>query len=134
MENKVLTVGLGIGIILAVIGTMFFYASGASLNGFNISESMLITGVIIVVVGASWHLVDRFRNFRAGLPIKDEMSKRLEHKAGYYAFLTSIYIALGLTFFVEGLTTSHLAGAIILLSSITFMGLNIYYNRKGSTE
>lgn len=134
MKNKVLMVGLGIGVVLAVIATMYFYSLGASLNGFNISEYMLIAGVIIVVVGASWHLVGRFRNFRAGLPIKDEMSRRLEHKAGYYAFLASIYIALGVTFFVEGLTTSQLAGAIILSSSIIFMGLNIYYNRRGSAE
>jgi len=134
MNDKVLVYGLGIGILLAVIGTMFFYSLGASLNGFNIFEYMSIAGVIIIVVGASWHLKDRIRSVRAGLPIKDEMSKRFEHKAGYYAFLASIYIALGLTFFVEGLTASQLAGAIVLLSSIIFMGLNIYYSRKGSVE
>lgn len=124
---------IGIWIILAVVVTMGFYASGAS-KGFNVSEYMPIAGVVVIAVGASWHLVDRIRNFRAGLPVKDEMSKGLEHKAGYYAFLASIFIALGLTFAVQGLTASQLAGNVILSSSVIFMGLNIYYSRMGSTE
>lgn len=140
MKDKILVYGLGIGILLAVIGTLIFYGLGASLNGLDLPEYMIISPVIILVLLATWTLKDRIRSVRSGLPIKDEMSKKFEHKAGYYAWLATIWICLGLSwaneilvedFGFSGLIARHMAFAILLLSALTFFILWFWFRRRG---
>ncbi|QLJ52894.1 MAG: hypothetical protein Sv326_0719 [Candidatus Fermentimicrarchaeum limneticum] len=131
-----------VGFIVAalVLATTVLYVT--NMGSINLSEYSTILIIIVLVIGATWVLVDRMRNVKAGLPAKDEMTVRLMHKSGYYAFLASIYIALALMLssdFLEesngaGLDAGQIGGGIILLSAIVFMGSYFYLSHKGAAE
>jgi uncharacterized membrane protein len=142
MKNKKM-VFLAFGIFVLVILTMAFYALGASGNGLELSENLLIITVLILVALSFVILADNFRNARAGLPIKDEREKRIWHKASYYAYLFSIYFALGISWMSDiiaefmglpELTVGQAIGFIIIGPSIVFILLYLYFRRTGKTE
>jgi len=130
----------GFVVIALVLATLVLYAT--SMGGINLMESLGILIIIVLVVSAAWVLVDRMRNARAGLPAKDEMTVKLSHKAGYYAYLASIYIALAFMWYSNsleesggvGLDGGQTGGGIILLSAIVFMGSYFYLSHKGAAE
>lgn len=99
-----------VGFIVAalVLATTVLYVT--NMGSINLSEYSTILIIIVLVIGATWVLVDRMRNVKAGLPAKDEMTVRLMHKSGYYAFLASIYIALALMLSSDFLEESNGAG------------------------
>ncbi len=134
--------GIVAGFIVAalVLATLVLYVT--KMGSINLSESLSVLIIIVLVVGAAWILVDRMRNVRAGLPAKDEMTVKLSHKAGYYAYLASIYIALAFMWYSNsleesggvGLDAGQVGGATILLSAIVFMGSYFYLSHKGTAE
>jgi hypothetical protein len=131
---------VGFIVVALVLATLVLYVT--NMGGINLSEYSTILVIIVLVIGATWVLVDRMRSMRTGLPAKDEMTVKLSHKAGYYAYLASIYIALALMWYSNsleesknaGLDAGQVGGAIILLSAIVFMGSYFYLSRKGAAE
>jgi len=123
-----------------VLATLVLYVT--NMGSINLFESLSILIILFLVISATWILVDKTRNMRAGLPAKDEMTVRLAHKAGYYTYLASIYIALALMWYSNsleesrgaGLDAGQVGGAIILLSAIVFMGSYFYLSHKGAVE
>jgi hypothetical protein len=103
----------------------------------------LILTVIALVVLATYMGIERMRTFKAGLPLKDEREKRIWYKAGYYSYLVTIYLVLGLSWFsdylIENLGASSFdigvfSGIIILVSASIFVGLYFYFRQTGKTE
>lgn len=138
-KNKIGIV-TGFIVIALVLATLVLYVT--NMGSMNLSEYSIILGIIVLVIGATWVLVDRIRSMRTGLPAKDEMTVKLSHKAGYYAYLASIYIALAFMWYSNsleesgsgGLAAGQVAGGIILLSAIVFMGSYFYLSHKGAVE
>jgi hypothetical protein len=137
------TVMLGFGISALVIGTLVFYGLGALSGGLEFPEVLLILTVIALVVLATYMGIERMRTFKAGLPLKDEREKRIWYKAGYYSYLVTIYLVLGLSWFsdylIENLGASSFdigvfSGIIILVSASIFVGLYFYFRQTGKTE
>ena len=137
------TVLVGIGIIMAVIFTMAFYALGASRGGLDFPEYIIMISVIAIALAATWVVADRWKNIKKGLPVKDEMENRISHRAGYYAWLATIWITLGVSFAnsvmtedlgLTGLSSGQMAGAIILLSAMVFFSLYFWFRKKGIGE
>lgn len=75
-------------------------------------------------------LIRMRRDIKLGLPIEDERSKRITVLAGYYAFLVSIYVWLGIMSFEEYFTVSSACAAAILGSSVTFGLAYVILGRK----
>ena len=134
---------LGFGITALVVGTIVFYGLGAASGGLEFPEVFMILTVIILVVLATYMVIERFRAYKAGLPLKDEREKKIWYKAGYYSYLVTIYLALGLSFFSDyliedlgmtGFDIGVVVGIIILVSGSVFIGLYFYFRQTGKTE
>ncbi len=139
MDDK-FKVFLGLMIAAAVIATTLLWLANAEFNLISLASF----GIITVIVGlAAWILWRRATSIKSGLPAEDELSKKIMHKAGYYAFLASIYIVLFVGIFedliaklfgLSALEVHHATGTIILLSAISFMVAYFYLSRKGNVE
>jgi len=145
MKNKSKDrIGIVAGLIVTalVLATLVLWVT--NMGSINLLESIMSIPIILLllVIIATWVLVDRIRNMRAGLPAKDEMTVKLAHKAGYYAYLASIYIALAFMWYSNsleesggvGLDAGQVGGGIVVLSTIVFMGSYFYLSHKGAAE
>jgi hypothetical protein len=125
----VLMVALGIGIALAVLGTLFMWLIGAGrLNLFEIFTSVI---VLVLVAGASWFFVDKYKCFKRGMPLEDERMKQATQRAGYYAFIVAIWTAVFAGFSEGFLEVGQATGLVVLASAIVFIGLAIYFIKTG---
>ena len=138
-----ISVIMGFGITALVVGTLAFYGLGVASNGLEFPEVLMILTVIILVVLATYTVIERMRSYKAGLPLKDEREKRIWYKAGYYSYLVTIYLALGLSWFSDymiedlgmtGFDIGVFVGIIILVSASVFIGLYFYFRQTGKTE
>lgn len=73
-----------LGFIVAVRGPELF--TGLELF---ILILIIILGIVVLV-----NAMKKERDLKAGLPADDELSMRIKYKAGYYAYLTSMYMWL----------------------------------------
>ena len=132
-RNVLITVCLGLGIVVAVLSTLAFYLLGASGNGFDLSEFGFSGLILIIVLGTAVIFLWRLKDVRKGLPVKDELSQRVERKAGYYAFLVAIWTAVGAGWFSEplGLAPGQATGIVVLVSGVVFIGLYLLFSKRG---
>jgi len=99
----------------------------------------MIIGSLVVAGGASFLVFKNFKAIKAGLPASDELSEKQGYKAAYFAYLSSVWVAvLALWFNVfadnSGLTqlnAGQVVGAVVLIPGIIFLGASIYLNNKG---
>ena len=138
MKDKV-SLAIGLVVVAAVIVTLGVYM--LAVPEINVGTLMTPLIVIVLVALAFWVLRDRAKSIKQGLPAQDEMSRKIWHKSGYYAWLVTIYICLGLSWANEilmedfgfgGLIARHMAFAILALSALTFFILYFWFSRKGN--
>jgi len=131
MKNKV-TVAISIVIVAAVLVTLTFYVLGASFLGlpdYGIpAVALLIVAIAVLIVAMN------YKNFRLGLPVKDERTKKIDAKACRYAFIATIWIALGTAMMEDYVTLPWRYNSYIIMlgSALVFLisYLILYY--KGS--
>lgn len=127
MKEKMRLV-IGAVVLLAVAGTLALYLiSDKSI------DLMELVGIVIVptllVFGAAYLFLKKARSMKSGLPMEDEFSKKVSYRAGYYAYMVSIYVALAVMYLELPV---NVAGAIVILvPAVVFMGSYIYLERKG---
>jgi len=101
-----------------------------------VSVGILAIGVLVGVF-AIWRML---RDQRSGFPLKDERTQRVTGTAATYAFYIGSYFMialmlanlLNLEFLGEPLLeTGYALVASILVNSLTFLGLRMYFDRKG---
>jgi cytochrome b561 len=101
-----------------------------------ISILIMATGVLIGVLVIWRKLEDR----KSGFPAQDERTKKVTGKAATYAFFIGSYsmIALMIANLINleltGLPLLDVGYALViplLVQSLTFLGLRLYFNRKG---
>ena len=139
--NDRMKIILGFAVSAMVLVGIFAYWSFGEFNSFKSLATIPIA--LVLVIAATYVVFTRFKSYKAGLKPEDEMSKKAMHKAGYYAFLATIYIALGIGFFedliakwfkIPVLEASQATGLVILLGSVVFIALAIYFTRTGVSE
>jgi uncharacterized membrane protein len=93
--------------------------------------------IIFVGVFVIWRML---RDRRSGFPLKDERTQRITGTAATYTFYIGSYFMialmlanlLNLEFLSEPLLdTGYALIASILVNSLTFLGLRMYFDRKG---
>jgi hypothetical protein len=109
----------------------------------NLSELLMI-GIVIAIVGFAVIIVLRnIKALRQGLPSEDEMTKRITHKSGYYAFIAAIWITLGVSWSDvlwkedlggAGLTLGQASAIIIVLTGLVFVLSYLYLSRSGNVD
>jgi len=119
-------------ISLAVIITMGIYISVAR---FDIGSMSTIFILLILVGLATFVVTGRAKSIKRGLPAQDEMSKRMMQKAGYYTWLVTIYLALGIPYVSEMIGIEvigrHVSAIIISGSALLFFGFYFWFSRRG---
>ena len=138
--NDKLAAMVSIAVTAAVLVSLGIYMMNTEPSG-SFDTFTLPIILLIIVAAAMYFVVRRVKAARAGLPAEDELSKKAMQKAGYYAYLASIWIALGTSWFNTiiqeelgwtGLDVGHAVAIFILLPALIFLGLAVYFNRKGS--
>lgn len=130
MNDKIRLI-LGALVMLSVIAGIAVYTM--------VDESislMELVGIVLVpmllVFGAFFILWRKAKSIKSGLPMEDEYSKKISYRAGYYAYIVSIYVALAGMFFE--LKSDELGAAVIIIPAMVFMGSYLYMEGKGDSS
>lgn len=119
---------IGAVVLLAVVSTLALYVSSdKSIDLIELVGIILVP--LILVFGAAYILWRKAESMKSGLPMEDEFSKKVSYRAGYYAYMVSIYVALAVMFLE--LPVNQAGAIVILIPAIVFMGSYIILERKG---
>jgi len=123
-----------IGLISFIIGTALWLFMDWSQTGLDTELIILPIPMIFIVITTIIVVMMNYKNIKRGLPMKDEMSRKAEFKAGAYAFYLGIYLLLALGMFGDNYfeRPSQATGAGILGMAIIFFIFWIYFNKKGN--
>ncbi len=105
------------------------------------SWTIVSVGILAVIVLAGIFVIWKIlKDRRSGFPLKDERTQRVTGTAATYAFYIGSYFMialmlanlLNLEFLGEPLLeTGYALIASILVNSLTFLGLRMYFDQKG---
>ena len=139
LKDKV-SIGVMAGVVVLVAVTVFIFGAYASLG----LEDYALFAAIVVILGLTVKVMwQRTRDVRKGIPPEDELSKRAGWKAGYHAYLSTVWVAVGMMWLNIFLTemfgfpemkTSYFVGAMILIPGIIFLALALRFRSKGNVE
>jgi len=119
--SSLLIIGLILAFIIPGKGTNLF-------TGLN-----LVIFILIFASGAFVFLQAMKKNndIKAGYPVEDELSTRIKYKAGYYAFLISMYMWLFIFLFKDKFPdTETMLGGGILLSAVISIATKFVIQRN----
>ncbi len=88
-------------------------------KGTNLFQGLDLFIFILIIAGGVIALVAAFKRdkeIKAGLPVEDELSTRIKHKTGYYAYMASLYMWLFIFIFKDKFpdVETRLGGGILL--------------------
>ncbi len=133
MKDKIgIVLGIGIAAMALVTLTLYIISAG----NFELNEIIPIGIVLIVVALAIYVLWDRIKNVKKGLPAQDERLKLTNYKAGFYAFIATIWSAVFGPLVIEILFDYELPGhlvtaVVVLVSGFVFVASYLYMYWKG---
>ena len=134
MKDKI-GIYVGIGLVIVVILSMFFYVMNT--GTIELNKIFPIAVAVILVVFALYVFWDRIKNVQKGLPAKDERLTNINYKAGYFGFIAAIWGAVGgpliadiiLGYELEG---HYVTAIVVLVSGFVFVISYLYLARKGN--
>jgi len=115
-------------VTLSIWGFIAVYRAGYEPNVLQtaIIAILLISGVYAFVV----HM-RRYRDEQQGFPPEDELSNRIKYKAGYYAFIASMYVWMLIFLFKAFIPDAEtMLGGGILLSAFISIAIRNYMTRN----
>ena len=119
--------------VLGIIGFLVaIFAVEISSGTFSISLFIILVPAIFIIATLIILVKRQSAGVASGLPLDDEMSKRVKERAGYLTYLITLYFVLGLMwynlFIVEKLNTPEIPMNILIYGILFFMfivfGLN----------
>ncbi|MHA2277535.1 MAG: hypothetical protein ACXAC2_17285 [Candidatus Kariarchaeaceae archaeon] len=136
-KNYKLTIG---GVLSLLTGTSVYYLSTDELT---FGDYILILASIAVAIATLIVVVPLKRDYDKGLPVTDEFSQNSSYRAGYYSWITTLWIVVAVMLFddllirvlnLEELAIEHLGGIIVFSSVITFLVLSQYFFKRGRMD
>lgn len=124
--------------LIIAAGSLFFAFPGKSI--------WLITSVAIAMAVALVALVaasERLTAMKTGLPLEDELTRKATWKAGYYAYIIGLWLAIGIMFAnlaaVELLNLPEIEfryafEALIVVPALSFVVLALWFKKKGNVD
>jgi peptidoglycan/LPS O-acetylase OafA/YrhL len=108
-------------LFMAAIWAFAFIEKGTNLfKGYD-----LIIFILIIVFGviALVSAIKKDKDEKEGIPIEDELSNQIKYKAGYYAYLASLYMWLFIFLFKDKFPDLEtlLGGGILLSALISYI-------------
>ena len=94
-------------------------------KGTNLFTGLNLVIIIMIIASGAFALfqaLKKDKEEKAGYPAEDELSTRIKYKAGYYAFLISMYMWLFIFLFKDKFPDieTMLGGGILLSAVISF--------------
>ncbi|MFH1641972.1 MAG: hypothetical protein ABIC04_03660 [Nanoarchaeota archaeon] len=108
--------------------------------GINILEIVYALFIILMIGSSGYMIQKRKKDIKKGLPVSDELAKKVSYKAGAFTYFITIWIAVIALWYngpirdwlnLPELTLEYLVGIIVLGSGGVFLGLAFYFNSKG---
>lgn len=124
--------------LLIAAASLFFSWSGSSV-WLIVSVAIAMAIGLVAIVAAS----EKVTSMKTGLPLEDELSRRATWKAGYYAFLTGLWLAIGIMFAgmlatevfkLPEIEFRYAFEAMIVLPGIVFIVLAMRFKKEGKLE
>ncbi len=112
----------------SIWGFIALYKGGYIPTGLQvfIFALIMISGIYAFVTHLKQH-----KDMQSGFPAEDEMSTRIKYKAGYHAFMTSMYMWLFIFLFKDLFPdVESMLGGGILLSAVISMVIKSYLTRN----
>jgi preprotein translocase subunit SecG len=133
MKAKRKTLMIASILIMFMIGGFIVVQNGTNLfQGLDIYIFILIVILSIIVFV---NVLKKDKDERAGIPTDDELSSRIKYKAGYYAFLSSMYMWMLIFFFKRYFPdVETMLGGGILLSAAISVGIKYYMKYNYNEE
>jgi hypothetical protein len=89
---------------------------------------------VLILIGAVYSFaveMKKLKDIENGFPAEDELSEQVKYRAGYYSFMSSIYVWLSLWLLKEIFTDyDTLFGLGVLLPAVIFIVLRSYFTRN----
>lgn len=108
-------------LFMAAIWAFAFIEKGTNLlKGYDLIIFILIVaGGVIALVSA----IKKDKDEKEGIPIEDELSNQIKYKAGYYAYMASLYMWLFIFLFKDKFPDLEtlLGGGILLSALISYI-------------
>jgi len=129
-----------IAVSAAVVATFLVLAVPYWLKGdfFGAVATGLIA--LFLLVGLFWFIKRERQRMKERLPKDDEMSRRVKEKAGYYAFLASIWTTLGLMWYAgtgveefgfPAILPRHVAALALAIVAVLWALFWAYFHHRG---
>jgi hypothetical protein len=124
---------------LLMAGVPLFFSLPGNSIWLIASVAIAMAVALIAVVAAS----ERVTSMKTGLPLEDELSRKATWKAGYYAFVTGLWLAIGIMFAnliaVEVLKLPEVEfryafEALVVVPGLTFVVLALWFKKKGTID
>jgi hypothetical protein len=116
--------------------SLFFSMPGGSV-WLMASVAIAMAIALVAIVATSEKIV----SMKTGLPLDDELSRKATWKAGYYAFVTGLWLAIGIMaanlvggelFKLPGLDFKYAFEAMIVVPALVFIILAMWFRKKGN--
>jgi len=137
MKEKIL-IALGLGVSALVAISVLLYLSVA--GNLEKIEYIYFVLIAVIVAGSTILFLKKTKAVKAGLPVDDELAKKVAWKAGYYTYIATIWLAVSILWYnglghdafgFTPLTVEMTVGVIVLVSGVIFLGLAAYFNQQG---
>lgn len=118
--------------MLSIWGFIAVYRAGYIPAGLEIFIFLMImiAGIYAFVIQ-----MKKYKDMQSGFPADDELSEQIKYKAGYLAFISSIYVWLALFLLKEWFTDyDTLFGIGVLLPAVLFIVIRSYLSRNYSED
>jgi hypothetical protein len=117
IKRKVLMIS-SILITLTLLGFIMVVRGPELLGG---PELFILILIVVLGVVVFLNALKRDRDIKAGLPVDDELSTHIKYKAGYYAYLASMYMWLFIFLLKDNFPDAEtmLGGGILLSGAIS---------------
>jgi len=124
--------------LLMAAGSLYFSLGAGSLWLIG-SVAIAMAVALVAIVAAS----ERVTSMKTGMPLEDEFTRKATHKAGYYAFVTGLWLAIGIMFAnlfatevlkLPDIEFRYAFEALIVLPALTFIVLAMWFKKKGKAD
>jgi MFS family permease len=124
---------------MVIAGGVLFFALGIQSLWLLASGAIAMAVALIGVVAAS----ERVISMETGMPLQDELSRKAIWKAGYYAFVTGMWLAIGLMagnlfageiLKLPEINFRYAFEVLVIVPGLVFAVLAMWFKQKGSVD
>ena len=138
-DRQKFLIGIGVACGVLVVLLIVYFVS----ESFKVTSLVFsVVNVFVIVLCAILLIRDRQQARKKGLPIEDEMSKKITYKAGYYSWVVSMCSIIGIMLMniaVEETSSYHIdidrtLPFLVIVPGMAFVFLQLNFKTRGIEE